>query len=79
MARKHHEKVNTAENDEHPADAEFVLKEFHNRGGNGFGQTEAHDGDTSCQTFVIFKPEHEGFDGRQISDTETDSHDASVE
>ena len=79
MARKHHYKINAAQDKEHRSNAELILQELHDRRGDSLCQTESHDGNTCRKALVVLKPEHQCLYRRQVSNAQTDAHYASVE
>ena len=79
VAEHHHEEVDGAKDVEHRRDAKVVLDELHEGRGNGLGQAEAHDGDSSGESLLLREPEHERLHGREIADAKPDAHDAAVE
>jgi len=81
MAHEHHDKVNCRQNDEHLVDAavsQILQHTLHDRARDRLCRAEARHSQARRQTFSVLKPKHQRLYGREVTGSETDTHDKAV-
>lgn len=78
MPAEHHHEPDRREDIERKFRTDAVDQPFDHGREDHFCRTEARHGKPRCKTFVVFKPKHQRFDGREITKPQTDPHNHAV-